>query len=124
MIRQVYFLSAYAPSDKYSLHVFKLCQRLYSNTKSSCPLTNYQLKIVDGKLTPDDYQHQVVLKLQRVYDEIQNYRPPKKRWIFKFFPLKKSVSTPRGIYLYGAVGGGKTMLMDLFYKCCKVRMNF
>lgn len=54
MIRQVYFLSAYAPSDKYSLHVFKLCQRLYSNTKSSCPLTNYQLKIVDELQTPKE----------------------------------------------------------------------
>lgn len=124
MIRQVLFLSAYAPRDKYCFHVFKLCRRLHSNTKLSNPLSSYQLKIANGNLTPDDHQHQVVLKLQRVYDEIQNYRPSKKRWIFKFFSLKKSVSTPRGVYLYGAVGGGKTMLMDLFYKCCKVRTNF
>ena len=28
------------------------------------------------------------------------------------------VTAPKGVYMYGGVGTGKSMLMDLFYKCC------
>ena len=37
-------------------------------------------------------------------------------------PDKKKVQfkTPKGLYLYGDVGSGKTMLMDLFHDTCHV----
>ncbi|XP_060523923.1 putative ATPase N2B [Cylas formicarius] len=37
-------------------------------------------------------------------------------------------AAPKGLYIYGAVGGGKTMLMDMFYESCnldkKLRVHF
>lgn len=38
----------------------------------------------------------------------------------KTFQFSKKEKAPRGLYLYGDVGCGKTMLMDLFYKNCQV----
>ncbi|KAL1505949.1 hypothetical protein ABEB36_005392 [Hypothenemus hampei] len=34
--------------------------------------------------------------------------------------MTKKQNIPNGLYIYGSVGGGKTMLMDLFYDICKV----
>jgi len=33
---------------------------------------------------------------------------------------KKFTNSPKGLYLYGGVGCGKTMLMDLFYDACPI----
>lgn len=90
------------------------------NTVTICPLSKYDSKIAEGKLMNDECQRKVVLKLQRVYEDIKNYEPPRKGLLSRLLPFKLSSNVPKGVYLYGSVGGGKTMLMDLFFSCCKV----
>lgn len=96
---------------------------VYRNNSSNflCPLKQYDLKISQGKLVNDNFQRKVVQKLQRVYDEIQIYQPQKRNFLSRLLPFKTKVNVPKGLYLYGAVGGGKTMLMDLFFNCCNVK---
>jgi predicted ATPase len=89
-----------------------------SPTLSSGPLTVLQEKTENGELMHDDYQHRVMDSLQQLYGNIQGYKPFVHGLFSKFF--KKASKAPKGLYIYGAVGGGKTMLMDLFYSCCEV----
>lgn len=70
------------------------------------PLEVYQSRVNDGSLRPDAAQAAAARELQRLHDELQ---APAKGWLFK----KKS--QPRGVYLWGGVGRGKSMLMDTFY---------
>jgi protein AFG1 len=88
------------------------------SSQISGPLAVLQEKIDNGELMHDDYQKRIVDCLQRLYDNIQGYRPPVHGLFSKFF--QKRTNAPKGLYVYGAVGGGKTMLMDLFYNCCQV----
>lgn len=97
------------------------------------PIQEYDRRVLEGRLKNDEHQRGIIQSLQHLHDELRNYkakpvvRPrledlkPSKS-LFSFFGGgKKAVvqeippDLPRGLYLFGDVGSGKTMLMDLFY---------
>lgn len=104
------------------------------------PIQEYDLKVKEGKLRDDKYQRSIISNLSILHESLVNYKPPSvptpsidslkpKVGVLKFFSSfflskKDEVITNisdieaneiKGIYLYGDVGCGKTMLMDLFY---------
>ncbi|XP_030762473.1 putative ATPase N2B [Sitophilus oryzae] len=83
------------------------------------PVTVLKKKISDKQLQLDHVQLKIAEKLQRVYEDIQHYRPYQAGFLSRFISSNKK-DIPKGLYIYGAVGGGKTMLMDLFFKCCDI----
>lgn len=93
------------------------------------PMDLYTRKVSGGLLNRDAHQESVVKQLQHVYQEVVKFKRPaiasKPNPIFSFF--KKSepqkIIAPQGLYIYGSVGGGKTMLMDLFYETVPVRVT-
>ncbi|XP_052866153.1 putative ATPase N2B [Anopheles cruzii] len=96
------------------------------------PLEVLQEKLANNEIQPDPHQHRITEALQLVYNSIQTYSPPKPstgigKW-FSFGKGTRKLDAPKGLYIYGSVGGGKTMLMDMFYDCCvsdrKRRVHF
>lgn len=90
------------------------------------PLTLLEKKVAANKLTSDNTQRQVMGQLENLYEKIQNYKPSVSKG---FLGKLSSGNVPRGLYIYGSVGGGKTTLMDLFYESCdnissKKRVHF
>jgi len=72
----------------------------------------YEAKIADGSLRADPAQHAVlpVLETLRVWAEAQG--PRKTGRLSGLF--RKEAPVPKGLYLWGGVGRGKSMVMDLF----------
>ena len=64
----------------------------------------------------DNHQKQTIVELQKRYDSIQGYEPKEQGIFSKWLGRSKSAEVPKGLYIHGAVGGGKTMVMDLFYE--------
>jgi cell division protein ZapE len=66
-------------------------------------------------LERDEAQESIVRELDRMVAELSEYQLANKSsalgWIF----ARRKREVPRGLYVWGSVGRGKTMLMDLFY---------
>jgi cell division protein ZapE len=73
------------------------------------PLDLYRARVADGSLQSDPLQDAAMARLSRLYDEV--LAPPPGG----FLPFLKKPRAPRGLYIYGPVGRGKTMIMDIFY---------
>ncbi|XP_022117144.2 putative ATPase N2B isoform X1 [Pieris rapae] len=107
---------------------------LQAEEKKISPLDLYSKKISEGLLSKDTHQEDVVKRLEHVYQEVVNFKRPatasKRNPIFSFFKRSEppKILAPQGLYIYGSVGGGKTMLMDLFYETApikeKLRVHF
>lgn len=90
----------------------------FLDTHNLGPLEVLNQKIRDGELMHDEQQLRVTQQLQKVFEDIEDYTPQEQSIFNKWFSTKQEV--PQGLYIHGSVGGGKTMLMDLFYNCCDV----
>ncbi|KAF6813710.1 AFG1-like ATPase [Colletotrichum sojae] len=100
------------------------------------PIQEYDRRVDNGILRNDEHQRGIIQSLQHLHDELVNYHAPAvvhptleslkpaKSIFGSWFGGGKAAQAaigaiptnlPRGLYLYGDVGSGKTMLMDLFY---------
>ncbi|WP_034590090.1 cell division protein ZapE [Acinetobacter variabilis] len=88
------------------------------------PAERYAQALSSGRFMPDDAQAMAVHELNRTWLElIQRFKASKKA--FRRFRRQTS---PKGVYMWGGVGRGKTWLMDQFYESIpfrrKTRMHF
>ncbi|WP_439124593.1 cell division protein ZapE [Marivita sp.] len=66
----------------------------------------YAARVAEGSLTPDPAQEAVLPEFERIRAALAQ---PVKKGLFR-----KAPEPPKGLYLWGGVGRGKSMLMDLF----------
>lgn len=67
-----------------------------------------------GRLEPDPAQRAVAERLSRLDAEIGTWAKAKKSW------FRKAPPAPQGVYLFGGVGTGKSLMMDLFFRAAPI----
>src|SRR5215470_2103204 len=81
----------------------------------------YASLVAAGEIERDPSQEAVVAKLARLNDRLAIHRLARKSsslgWLFG----KRAETELKGLYIWGEVGRGKTMLMDLFFATCPVK---
>ena len=75
-------------------------------------LSAYDALVAGGELRPDAEQRAAAERLNALQAELEAV-PPRGSLLWRLTGRKPE--SPRGVYLWGAVGRGKSMLMDLFY---------
>ncbi|MEB3752814.1 cell division protein ZapE [Acinetobacter sp. MD2(2019)] len=88
------------------------------------PAQRYEKALASGHFIADDAQAKAVNELQRTWQELQERQTASQSFFGRF---RKQVP-PRGVYMWGGVGRGKTWLMDQFFDSIpfrrKMRMHF
>lgn len=84
------------------------------------PLPAYRAMQRAGRLHHDAAQELAAEKLQSLHNALKDYRPQPtsglSSWAERLgFGRRRDEAAPQGLYLYGGVGRGKSMLMDLFF---------
>ncbi|MDF1633351.1 cell division protein ZapE [Mycoplana sp. MJR14] len=81
-------------------------------------------KVAAGEMQPDPLQAAMAQRFDALLEAIQAQRPARKSsalgWLFATRKPEKS-AVPRGLYIHGGVGRGKTMLMDLFFSLVPIK---
>src|SRR6056297_3577027 len=73
----------------------------------------YDHKVAQGTLTPDPAQQATLPLFDHIHKGLDATK--QKRW------FRRAPEPPKGLYLWGGVGRGKSMLMDLFVENLPVR---
>lgn len=80
---------------------------------SSLGIADYYRKTAQYRgFLHDSAQMMAVARLQELHDELVEFREDRRT---KFQELFARAQTPRGVYLWGGVGRGKSFLMDAFF---------
>jgi cell division protein ZapE len=75
----------------------------------------YRALVHDRRFQYDPAQAELALKLDALSLKLKDYRAEPKPSAFARLMGLKGALPPRGLYVHGAVGRGKTMLMDMFF---------
>ncbi len=73
----------------------------------------YAAMIASGELQADDEQAAIARHLNQIQKQLEA-SPPRGSTLWRMFG--KKADPVRGLYMWGGVGRGKSMLMDLFYE--------
>ena len=80
------------------------------------PLHAYRAHCRADHLTPDPAQERAAERLQDLHRALRHYRPAGAGGWLARLGFGRGAAVPRGLYIHGAVGRGKSMLMDMFFE--------
>ncbi|MDQ7969215.1 MAG: cell division protein ZapE [Oxalicibacterium faecigallinarum] len=85
----------------------------------------YEHALSERGFTADDAQRRAVQRLQQAYDEWVAFNARRQNVLMR---ILRDPPVPRGLYMWGGVGRGKSFLMDSFYSVVplekKTRVHF
>jgi cell division protein ZapE len=89
---------------------------------SEGPIQVYRALRRSGELRPDPGQELAAEKLQSLHNALRNYQPSSGAggWKERLGLGRRRADPPQGLYIFGGVGTGKSMLMDLFFDVAPV----
>jgi cell division protein ZapE len=89
------------------------------------PLSAYRARRRAGELKPDPGQELTAEKLQSLANALRHYELSTGLggWKARLGLGGRQADPPQGLYIYGGVGTGKSMLMDLFFESAPIEVK-
>ena len=80
------------------------------------PIAKYRALVHQGELTHDPVQELAAEQLQLLHMRLSDYDPSTDKGFLSFLKRSNKEPAPRGLYLFGSVGCGKSLMMDMFFE--------
>lgn len=93
---------------------------MLSTTPPTSFHAHYQALVASGAIEADPAQAGAVDAFAALEARLSSYKPRRKQSLLGRLFADKDEPPPRGLYVHGEVGRGKTMLMDLFFHQCAI----
>src|SRR5215831_20515101 len=93
------------------------------STPSDAFRSQYQALVSSGAIEPDAAQAEAADAFAALERRLATYKPLRKQGLLGRLFGDKDEVPPRGLYVHGEVGRGKTMLMDLFFQHSPVELK-
>jgi cell division protein ZapE len=77
---------------------------------------HYKALVASGAIEADPAQANAAEAFAALEERLSGYKPLRKQSLLGRLFADKDEPPPRGLYVHGEVGRGKTMLMDLFFQ--------
>ena len=90
------------------------------NTPPATFHAHYKALVASGAIEADPAQLRAAEAFAALEQRLSGYKPVKKQSLLGRLFADKDEPPPRGLYVHGEVGRGKTMLMDLFFQQSQV----
>lgn len=89
---------------------------------SDGPIAQYRARLKSGDIRRDPAQELAAEKLESLHLALIGYQPATGPvgWKERFGLSRRREEPPQGLYIYGGVGRGKSMLMDIFFRSAPV----
>ena len=84
-------------------------------------IARYDALVSSGAIERDPAQVKLLRQLETLAESLGSFRLARKPSALGWLFGKKNPAPPKGLYVWGSVGRGKTMLMDLFFEALPVR---
>ena len=81
-------------------------------------LERYQALVAAGELKADEEQAFAAQRIDQLQQQLEEQ--PRKVGLVERLFKREHANVPRGLYVWGNVGRGKSMLMDLFHSCLNI----
>eukprot|EP00730_Choanoeca_flexa_P001225 TRINITY_DN10538_c0_g1_i4.p1 TRINITY_DN10538_c0_g1~~TRINITY_DN10538_c0_g1_i4.p1 ORF type:complete len:449 (+),score=87.81 TRINITY_DN10538_c0_g1_i4:114-1460(+) len=96
-----------------------LAIRQYASHLTAIVEERYRKQVEAGELELNPKQIELCQALDGLYDDLLNQTPPSNSWFSRILGSRHELI--RGLYIWGTVGSGKTMLMDDFFAAIPVQ---
>lgn len=83
-------------------------------------LASIDALVARGRIEADPAQADLAERLDALAARLEGYRPARRPGPLERWMGARPSEPPRGLYVHGEVGGGKTFLMDLFFEASPV----